>query len=572
MLRSVVVDSLVAEGRAFWPPTKLEEALLFRDYRALVRRMGGQPTVLEVEHSVHVVYSNLHTKEHLFAVRIQSAWRGLRARLFTRTLRVLQASTRGHDVSAAMAIQRLVRGTWGRRRAAAKARTRGVGSTLEQYRRHQRSRAQEEGAVDLRGRLYRAYTRAREQEQTSRFLGLYRPDPRRGVMASFLRSAAGRQAVDADAYRALFHHATSELQEREARGRELRRKLRWLEHKVGGLDFGRSSEGGATAPPPSAPAPATRAAGPAGPGTCRRRKDAAAASFTPGDGARGRRGSRRGPGAAPTSWPALRDEAAAEGARRAAYVRQRYSMWRVYYATEIHRVEKAFEELYLSGDARAGWASSPDSPRGQDSADPRSTLPTPASPPASKDGAATAVLRRGKRDSGPPSPRVRAALGELFDTTSLEALGIPMSGRRRARPDLAGGAGGAQALLRNAGEALSLAQSMGPARGAGTLSPLGKAGDARGAVPEAPAPPRALDKPASAPRLRCDPARDGGGGVGVASATGPAGSTRSRAQSPAQPRSARRPQERTEQQPRPAVADREVRLAACAWGVGSRGP
>lgn len=447
VLRAVVVDSLVAEGWAFWPSTSLEEALLFRDYRALVRRMGGQPPVLEVEQSVHVVYSNLYTKEHVFAVRIQAAWRGLRARLFTRTLRVLHASARGREAPAALAIQRLVRGTWGRRAAAARARRSGVGSTLERYRSDQRCRSQEEGAVDLRGRLFRAYTTAREQERTSRFLGLYRPNPSRGVMASFLRSAVGRGAVDADAYRALFTHATSELREREERGRRLRTHLRWLESKVGGLAFGAADQGAATASTREATGghSSSRGAPLSSSGHRRRRSRPHSSVQRPASGAP--------PGTA------VAEEAAAEGHRRAAYVQGRFALWRAYYAEEIRRVESAFEELYMAAEGGRKGAQGGGS--------------------GESDGV-QAALRYGQE--APPPPRVRAALSELFDPASLDALGISLSAR--APPRRAGKAGG-HALLRDASSALALAQRMRPGGSAGTLPPLERRAESEGGADSA---------------------------------------------------------------------------------------
>lgn len=89
----------------FWYHRKEEEALLFKNYLVLVERSGYDPPQHVVEDNVIEIARRLDAIEGSYAIIIQSMYRGVTARMFTRMLFWERARLNGVRATAARRVQ-----------------------------------------------------------------------------------------------------------------------------------------------------------------------------------------------------------------------------------------------------------------------------------------------------------------------------------------------------------------------------------------------------------------------------------------------------------------------------------
>ena len=85
---------------------KTERRILFQDFEVYVRRTGGRPPKHKVASNIHTIRKRVHLLECEYATRIQSRWRGVLGRRWSRKYRQIQARRLERLTTAALKIQR----------------------------------------------------------------------------------------------------------------------------------------------------------------------------------------------------------------------------------------------------------------------------------------------------------------------------------------------------------------------------------------------------------------------------------------------------------------------------------
>ena len=92
--------------KVFWYKRKTERRILFQDFEVYVRRTGGRPPKHKVAPNIHTIRKRFHILECEYATRIQSRWRGVLGRKWSRKYRQIQARRLERLTTAALKIQR----------------------------------------------------------------------------------------------------------------------------------------------------------------------------------------------------------------------------------------------------------------------------------------------------------------------------------------------------------------------------------------------------------------------------------------------------------------------------------